>query len=301
LDKILLDAAGEAGVEIREGCAVQELLFENGHVCGIRGRLASGQTVSERAQLVIGADGKNSVVAKAVAAAEYDTRPPLTCWYYTYWSGMPVTGATWFARDRRVIGMFPTSDGLTCVLAIWPHAEFHAVRADIESNYMRTMQLAPVVVDLLAGARREERFLGTADLANFYRKPYGDGWVLVGDAGYHKDPVTGQGISDAFCHAELAAAAIDEGLTRKRPLNLALAGYHQTRDRQTKSMYDFTCEFAKLEPPAPPLRAIFEALVHNRHQAGQFFGVISGAVRPEHFFAPENIDALLKGGAPDRI
>jgi len=292
LDKILLDAAAQAGAEVREGFSVQELLFEGSRVSGVRG-LASGATVSERARLVVGADGRNSMVAKAVGAAEYNTRPPLTCWYYTYWSGLPLLPATWFARHRRVIGLIPTSDSLTCLLALWPHAEFQTFRSDIEGNYMETMKLVPAVADLLSSARREERFLGTGDLRNFYRKTYGAGWVLVGDAGYHKDPVTGQGISDAFCHAELAAHAIDEGLRHGQPLETTLAHYEQTRDRETKGMYEFTCDFARLEPPTPEMRAIFEALAGNRDQAARFLGVISGAVPPEQFFAPENIQRLL--------
>jgi hypothetical protein len=91
------------------------------------------------------------------------------------------------------------------------------------------------------------------------------------------------------------AKAIDEGLCGRRPLDAALADYHRTRDRQTKSMYEFTCDFAKLEPPPPPLRGIFEALAVDRVQASQFFGVISGAVPPEQFFAPENVERILAG------
>jgi flavin-dependent dehydrogenase len=242
---------------------------------------------------VVGADGKNSMVAKAVGAPEYDTRDALTCWYYTYWSGVPLVPGTWFARDRRVVGFIPTSDGLTCVLAIWPHAEFHAFRSDIEGNYSRTIQAVPAAAALLASARREERFFGTADLRNFYRKPYGAGWVLVGDAGYHKDPVTGQGISDAFCHAELVAHAIDEGLSGRQSIDAAFDEYEHIRNRDTKGMYEFTCDFARLEPPTPELRAIFQALARNRDHASQFFGVITGAVPTDQFFAPDNIQRLL--------
>jgi flavin-dependent dehydrogenase len=88
LDKILVDAAVTAGAEMREGFSVQSLLYDNERVVGIRGRSVSGVTTSESARLVVGADGRNSVVAEAVQAAEYDTRPALTCWYYTYWSGV---------------------------------------------------------------------------------------------------------------------------------------------------------------------------------------------------------------------
>lgn len=70
LDKILVDAAMEAGVEFRPQFDVQELLFENGQVVGIRGRTANGAPVTERGRIVIGADGRNSMVARAVKARE---------------------------------------------------------------------------------------------------------------------------------------------------------------------------------------------------------------------------------------
>lgn len=131
---------------------------------------------------------------------------------------------------------------------------------------------------MVSGARPEEQLVGTADLRNFYRKPYGPGWVLVGDAGYHKDPVTGQGISDAFCHSELVGGPIDSGLGGHRHLDDALAEYEGTRNRDTKACYEFTCDFARIEPPSADMRVIFQALANNQEQTSRFFGVITGAV-----------------------
>jgi len=71
LDKILVDAAAAAGAEVREGFGVEEVLVEDGVVTGIRG--GNGQV--ERARVVIGADGRNSVVAKAVRARAYEEAP----------------------------------------------------------------------------------------------------------------------------------------------------------------------------------------------------------------------------------
>src|SRR5215470_12715266 len=83
LDSMLVEAAAEAGAEVRTGTPVDEILFENGAVTGIR----SGNIV-ERARVVIGADGRNSFVARTVRAPEYDERPGLACAYYTYWAGV---------------------------------------------------------------------------------------------------------------------------------------------------------------------------------------------------------------------
>ena len=68
LDKILVDAAREAGAEIREGFSVDEIIREGGRVVGIAGRDKNGAAVSERAAVLVGADGRHSKVAAAVGA-----------------------------------------------------------------------------------------------------------------------------------------------------------------------------------------------------------------------------------------
>src|ERR1700674_4329287 len=90
LDNILVRAAREAGAEVREGFSVQEILIENGVVVGLRGCNSDGAVVEERAHVTIGADGRHSIVARSVDAAEYDTRPADTCGYYSYFSGVPL-------------------------------------------------------------------------------------------------------------------------------------------------------------------------------------------------------------------
>ena len=112
-------------------------------------------------------------------------------------------------------GSLPVSrhDGLVCITLGWTHQEFRTFRADIASNYRTTLDLAPSLAARVDEGKREERFVGTADVPNFFRKPYGPGWALVGDAGYHKDPVTAQGMTDAFRDAELLVEAIDAGFS----------------------------------------------------------------------------------------
>src|SRR4051812_32186349 len=101
LDKILVDAARAAGVDVREHFSVDEIVIEHGAVAGIRGRGEDGTTVVERARVVIGADGRNSHVAKAVGAEEYNEKPKLQWSYYTYFEGLPVDGFETFIRPDR--------------------------------------------------------------------------------------------------------------------------------------------------------------------------------------------------------
>jgi flavin-dependent dehydrogenase len=147
LDKILVEAAVAAGAELREGFTVQEVLMDDQRVTGIRGQTSEGSSVTEQARIVIGADGRHSLVARTVQAPTYNEKPAFDCVYYTYWSGVPMADFEMYPRDRRGMGGLPTNDGLTCLLVAWPHAEFRAFRADIEGNYLKTLDLAPSLAE----------------------------------------------------------------------------------------------------------------------------------------------------------
>ncbi len=232
-----------------------------------------------------------SRVARAVGAPTYHERPGRTCAYYTYWSGVPVDGAELYPRDGRMVIAGPTNDGRTIVTVFWPRAEFHRVRADIERSFLEAVALAPSLAERLRAGRRAERFYGTGELPFFFRRPFGPGWALVGDAGYHKDPLTAQGIGDAFRDSELLAGAIADGFGGRRPLDDALADYERRRNEAALPLYDFTHELAGLEPPGPEMQALFGALRDDPERTSRFFGVIAGTVPMAEFFARDEVAA----------
>jgi flavin-dependent dehydrogenase len=298
LDKILVDAAAAAGAEVREGFSVQELLFENGTVVGIRGRDAAGATVTEHARVVIGADGLHSIVARAVQAPTYNDHPSLGCAYFSYFSGVPVTDVEWYPRPGFMAIAFPTNDGRTMVAAVRTNDQFHAYRSDIEGTFMRTLEeAAPSLAERVRAGKREERWQGTADLPNFFRKPYGPGWALVGDAGYHKDPVTGEGISDAFRDAELLAEALDAGFAGREPLEQALAAYEQQRNEASMPIFELTLQLASLQEPPAEMQHLFGALCGNQEDTNRFMGLVAGTTPFQDFFAPENVGRIMAAAA----
>ena len=296
LDKLLVDAAAEAGAEVREHFTVEEIVVEDGRAVGIKGRTKQGAFV-ERAAVVVGADGRNSAVAETVRPEQYDEKPPLLAAYYTYWSGLPMDGRfESYIRDKRGFAAAPTHDGLTLIIAGWPYAEFAENRKDIEGNYMKTIATAPAFADRLRGARREAGFAGAA-VPNYFRKPYGPGWVLAGDAGYNRDFITAQGIMDAFHDAELCVNALDESFSGKRPFDNAMADYQRTRDTRVKAMFDFTCQLATLEPPPPELQQLLGAIHGNQAAMDGFARMNAGTISPAEFFAPENVNAIAAAAA----
>jgi 2-polyprenyl-6-methoxyphenol hydroxylase-like FAD-dependent oxidoreductase len=293
LDKLLVDAAVEAGAELRERFTVEALLRGGDRVAGIKGHGRTGGTIDEQARVVIGADGVHSLVARAVRAPEYDTRPPLTTNYYSYFSGFDAGDLEQYIRDYQAVGCFPTHDGLTLIAVLWPSSRFEAVRTDIDRHVSKVLESTPTVARRLKSAKREEKWLGTAGVPNYFRQPFGPGWALVGDAGYDKDPITAQGMSDAFMDAEALATALDDGWSERRPLGDALAAYRTSRDQRAKPMYDFTCQMAMLEPPPPHMQQLFAALRGNQEATNRFYSAITGSSPIPAFMNPENIGRIV--------
>lgn len=293
LDHLLLNAAVEAGVEVREGFAVDELLTSGDRVSGIRGHGRDGPPVEESARIVIGADGVSSLVARAVRVEEYDARPVAACGYYSYFSGVEQDDIELYVRDHHAAGGAPTNDGLHLVMVNWPARDFPTVRSDIEGSVRRALESAPGFAARVRAGRREERWYGTAGLPGYFRKPFGPGWALVGDASYHKDPITAQGISDAFIEAEMLAATLTAAWTTGAPLEDGMAAHEAARNERVRPMYEFTTALAALEPPPPELRALFGALHGNQDATNAFLSAITGAAPLPEFMSPENLGRIM--------
>jgi 2-polyprenyl-6-methoxyphenol hydroxylase-like FAD-dependent oxidoreductase len=286
LDKILLDAAAAAGAEIREGFTVDEVVVEGDAVVGVRGHSADGIAVEELARIVVGADGRRSRVAESVHASQYNEKPPLMASYYSYWSDLPMDGRfETYIRPNRGFAAAPTHDDLTMIVVGWPYAELNANQKSLEDHYLQTIDLAPEFADRLRRAKRMARFAGTS-VPNFFRKPYGPGWALVGDAGYNKDPVTAQGITDAFRDAERCAMALDEALSGTRTFEEAMGDYQRARDEHVTPMYEFTCQLAMLAPPPPEMQQLFAAIHGNQAAMDRFAQMNAGTISPAQFFSP---------------
>ena len=294
LDRVLVDAAVEAGAELRTGFSVEALTMDGDRVTGIRGGdRRAGTSVTEHARITIGADGRNSHVARAVGAPEYEAVPSLTCWYFSYWADVPGESVEVYDRHGRVCFAFPTSDNLFAVFIAWPISELAVVRADIERQFLAAVDSLPGLAERVRAGRRADRFYGATDLRNFFRKPYGPGWALVGDAGAHKDPYLALGICDAFRDAEMISDAIDDGLAGRRDIEDALQDFERRRNEASLPDYRLNLERARFTPMPPEQRALRAALNGNDEATRQFYLTIEGLAPREVFFAPENIGRIM--------
>ena len=293
LDSLLVKAAAESGVEIRESFTVDELLMTGDAVVGIRGHGKGGTAVEERARVVIGADGVNSFVAGAVRAPEYEVRPVAACCYYSYFSGVAQDDIELYVRDHCAFGGAPTHDGLHLVMVNWPASDFPEVRADIEGHVWRALEKAPDFFARVRQGRREEKWYGTAGVPGYFRKPYGRGWVLVGDASYNRDPITAQGISDAFIDAEMLAEALCTWLAGDGRFEELMEAHEAARNERVRPMYEFTSQLATLDPPPPEMQALFGALRPNQDATNAFLSAITGAIPLPDFMSDENVGRIM--------
>lgn len=281
------------GAEIREAITFQDLLWAEGRVVGARLQDANGRPIEESAAVVVGADGMWSPVARAADAATDIEQPSLTCGYYAYWAGVPTEGVEFYVRHGRDILVFPTHDGLTCIWAGRSHDNWDTYRKDVEGTYREIIELAPSLAERLRSSQQVSPFKGTSKLPNFYRQSFGRGWALVGDAAYHRDPLTGMGIGDAFLGAQLLADALADGLPDDAArLDSSLATYQSAFRDRTMPIFDYTLKSASLKDPASAV-PMYERIAQSREETTRFMDVLSGNIPFKEFFNPPNIARLL--------
>ena len=258
LDKLLVDAAREAGAEVREGASVDSLILEGGVVAGVRGRLG-GEPFEERARVVIGADGRESHIARQVNAAEYNEGGGTTFGYYAYFSNFAHTGPELHLGGGSAHFAFPTNDSEVCLAFELTADRFKAFREDVEGNFTAELAGFEPFAERFKVAERTSRIAGLAPHKSFYRKPYGPGWALVGDAGYYRDPLLGQGINDAFRDSENLANALDAVFSGTNSWEEALAAYEQTRNQATAMIYGLTNLLCQDLNPTPQVMQMMAA------------------------------------------
>jgi flavin-dependent dehydrogenase len=294
LDMVLVDAAREAGAELIEGFTVTDLVEHEGRVAGVRGTDAAGQEREFRAAFVVGADGAGSTVAKLVGADTYNVVPAACFVYYSYFSGLDWEMHHRTGFNRTQFAGWPTNGDVHLVATLARRDRFGAFRADPDGSVQGVVDdVDPAMGEQLRDAKREEKFYVMRYPDNYYRRSSGPGWALAGDAGYHKDPFTGWGISDALKQADLLAERLHEGLSGQRPIDDATAEYVKLRDEESAGTYALTCSVAELSL-TPYFDSVFRAAAQSPSYGRKFFGLIAGGIHGQEFFDPANLEALYE-------
>ena len=283
LDEILVNAAGDAGAEVRTGTTVTGPVLDNGRVAGVT--TLSGEL---RAPVVVGADGTRSVVARMVGARGYHPTPNGRLFMWSYYEADPTDGEMWIGKigDHTYLGM-PTDGGLSLIGVCPSIKRREEVRADREAVYEAGLRAWPQLHAGVDGARREGPVRTMANMPGFFRPAAGPGWALVGDAGHFKDPTPGQGIADALRQSEKLAVAITRALGggHGRPDEI-LREWWRWRDEDAWEMYWLAHDMGAAGPTPPLRREAERRIAANPQLATAMVRVLNHELRPSEAFTP---------------
>jgi 2-polyprenyl-6-methoxyphenol hydroxylase-like FAD-dependent oxidoreductase len=291
LDDLLVRAAVAAGAEFVDGAHVQELVRHEDRVTGLRMRVGTS-TTTVSAGLVIGADGMRSKVADLVHAPVVRSDPLASCVYYTFWRGLR-TGFGFHERTGRWIVRIPTHDDLTIVAAYLPQDAFSVARRDPAAAYLSAVEsTAPQLHEQLMSAERVDRWRGTGDQQNYFRKASGPGWALVGDAAHHLDTISARGITNAFIQAELLSEALS-GVDVGDAMSVDEATSHFEKNMGTvlDEPYLSTLQLANLRPTKARLRML-HAVAGSPELTSRYFALVAGVITMRAFMTADVVDLL---------
>jgi flavin-dependent dehydrogenase len=239
LDGILQRAASEAGATMLFGHRVEDVTRRpDGRIDGVVARGPDGADVRVRAELVVGADGVRSRIARAAGARTIVAGRAAAATLFAYVPCVRAAGYLWRYRPGASVGVIPTNGGEACVFAAAPAARFAGgLPADPAAAFGALLaEVSPDDAGLARGPDGPVRGLRAfGGLPGHVREAHGPGWALVGDAGLFRDPITAHGMTDALIHAELLAAAVLEGGDAP-----AMRRFAEARDDLARPIFDAT-------------------------------------------------------------
>ena len=257
LDPMLADAAAEAGADVVYHTRLVDVTRNAaGRVDGVivEGTDRVPRTIA--APWIVGADGRQSTVARRVGAMPYQIGPHVTAVIYTIVNGLAADGYHWHYAGGASVGQIPTTGGDVLVFASMPRERFmRELRFDLERSFHRILsEVAPALASAIRILRPDGPFRGFAGQEGVVRQAWGPGWALVGDAGYFKDPLTAHGITDALRDAELLARALERGTDG------ALTDYQSLRDELSMRLFWITDEIASFDWSMARLQSLHKAM-----------------------------------------
>ncbi|MGK5531116.1 NAD(P)/FAD-dependent oxidoreductase [Streptomyces sp. URMC 129] len=308
LDPLLVDAAREAGADVRLGTRVTGLLrATDGRVTGVEVAEHGGGRAVLTARLVVGADGRGSAVARLAGSRQYHVTRNERDYYWTYFEGADTGDVPTFVfhrwGDRHMLGG-PADNGLYIVGVSPERHERDTFRDDLEGSVTAHAMSCEPIAKAIASARRATRVYGIRRFSGYFREASGPGWVLLGDAGHFKDPAGGRGIGDSFHQAERLAPAVGSALAGSRPeagLDAATAAFGRWRDRTYAEYYGLAADLGVAGPIAAVVPEVVRRL-HARGRADQVLDLLSHRVTVLGVLTPARVLAatgrmLLDGNA----
>ena len=306
LDTVLAEHARDRGAELRFGTRVVDLLREGGRVVGLR-VVEDGQEHDLRARLVVGADGRGSIVARSVGARRYLTTPTERIFLWSYYEGVDVEADPTFHFYRLgddALLACPADQGAYLVAVGVSTDRWPEFAGDVSGRFDEIVRQWPRITGMLGNAKRIDRIHVMRKFDGYFRESAGPGWVLVGDAGHFKDPTPGQGISDAFRQTERLADAIVAGF-ESGDVDARTTAWWRWRDEDAIEKYWFAWDLGRRGPITPVIQELVNKLMPDHRTRSQFFEVFQHRTPPSAVLSPRRFLAaalrlLVRGTVPRR-
>jgi 2-polyprenyl-6-methoxyphenol hydroxylase-like FAD-dependent oxidoreductase len=271
LDQTLQQMARNAGADVRTRCRVASVRRSGERVIGVDtadGPLDAG--------LVVGADGRGSLVAESVGARKYLVKPAGRIPVWGYFATGPHEPRLRIGRKGNLAFLAsPTDSGLYMATVAVDRCEAHNFHRDRETNFRNAIRAWPELDDIVGGAERDGPLRVMANWHSYFRESAGQGWVLVGDAGHFKDFTPGQGISDALCQAKSLSLAISASGGSAASQDGAMKRWWQQRDRSSYDMYWFAMQMAPPGAPSPLVTELLRRIANDPNGAATLLQVIN--------------------------
>jgi flavin-dependent dehydrogenase len=266
-DRILMERAREAGVDVREGHRIVGCDFtEDAAIVDF----GSGRV---RARALVDASGRHGLVARKF---NLRTNEPLldNVAIFAHYSGVPPLSGD-RPYDIRIVAradsgwfwLIPISSVLMSVGVVLPKNLFLQMpEGTNEERLARAIADTPVVADLMRNARQEWPVRVEKDFSYSASTYAGDRWILAGDAGSFLDPVFSTGVSIALESGIEAAAELDRAKTRNRFAAREFRAFSKRQRRRYEAFRRFVIGFYSPEfrdlffDPQPP-KHLFRAVV----------------------------------------
>lgn len=270
LDGLLQAAARKAGATLEFGTRVVDLLRDGERVTGVVTE-RNGEQSSLRAELVVGADGSHSLVAKLTGVESYLSVDSPRGGYWFYWPKTRAWNEGFHAEHDALIAyegsdlryVFPTNDDQLLMVAA-PDAQVAcAWGRDYRQKYIDFLRASEHTRALTEGTAPLGKGIGLLKTTFFYRRPIGPGFALVGDAGHTKDFATGQGISEALISARAMADAIMVGT------DAAMLDFWRERDLHSLPYYFEANRLGAVEVNDPMFRLVLQKLAADPKKASR--------------------------------
>jgi len=306
LDPILAEAAVAAGAEVWMGAKVTALVRDRDRVTGVR-VARNGSEQALEARLVVGADGRNSTVARLAESRKYNLTPNERFFYWSFFEGADPGAEPTVVFHRwsgNLVVAIRADSGLYQVLALPELSDLSRFRQNLEESYLEYVRRCDPVARALSDARRVGKLFGILRWEGFFREATGPGWVLVGDAGHFKDPSPGQGIQDAFRQVEFLEPAILSAINKSpSALDEALAGWARCRDEDAGEHYWLAADLGKAGLAPAVLPEIAQRL-YERGKLDSFLNLFNHRSAPSKVLTPPRLAGatarLLARGGCDR-